>query len=65
MSDYVIDIDQAQIAVSVAADFQENTWTFQMSPGFRAGAGKYMIIKLMLDAIDQAGSLIKQPDEAS
>lgn len=41
-----LDVANGQIAESAGCDFETNQWTFQMPEGFRAGAGKYMIIKL-------------------
>jgi len=41
-----LDIDNAQLGVSVGVDFENNIWTFKMQEGFKAGAGGYMIIKM-------------------
>lgn len=34
----------AQLATSLMADFEENTWTFEMGSVFEVGAGRYMIL---------------------
>ena len=39
-----LDTATAQIGISAGADFENNTWIFEMPEGFQAGAGKYMII---------------------
>jgi hypothetical protein len=41
-----LDIDNAQLGISAGVDFENNTWTFEMPKGFKAGAGGYMIIKV-------------------
>lgn len=38
------------IGESVEADFEKNTWTFKMRPGYSVGAGFYRISYIGLDA---------------
>lgn len=33
-----------QFGISATADFEENTWTFEMSDGFSVKAGEYAIL---------------------
>lgn len=42
-----LDTANAQIGISAGADFENNTWTFELPEGFKAGAGEYMIIKVV------------------
>jgi hypothetical protein len=45
-----LDVDNAQLGISAGTDFENNTWTFEMPDGFKAGAGGYMIIKVAHNA---------------
>lgn len=45
-----LDMVNAQTGISAGADFESNTWTFDMPNGFNAGAGKYMIVKVVSNA---------------
>lgn len=45
-----LDVDTAQLGISAGADFENNTWTFEMPEGFKAGAGGYMIVKVAPNA---------------
>jgi hypothetical protein len=46
-----LDMVNAQIGISAGADFENNIWTFEMPNGFKAGAGKYMIVKVMSNVL--------------
>ena len=37
---------QPQIGESATADFEENTWTFEMKPEFKVTAGKFVIMPI-------------------
>ena len=38
--------DKIQVAESLTADFEENTWTFEMKKDFIVTAGKFVIIPI-------------------
>jgi len=42
-----LDVNNAQLGISAGADFDNNIWSFQMTDGFKAGVGNYMIIKVV------------------
>lgn len=37
-------ITKTQIGTSITADFEENSWTFEMSEGFSMSAGQFAIL---------------------
>lgn len=54
-----------QFGISATADFEENTWTFQMFDGFQVRAGEYYIVeKAVFEANDQRiASLTEQVEQ--
>lgn len=53
-------IIKTQIGTSVAADFEESTWTFEMPEGFSMSAGTFAILP-----VDKYNALIEALEEIS
>ena len=46
---------KTQFGTAVTADFEENTWTFEMDKNFKVTAGKFAIVdKILYDQLIQS-----------
>ena len=56
-------MSKTQIGVSLTADFQEDTWTFEMGKDFKVAAGHFAIIPL--DEFNKGTPVAKLQSQAS